>query len=111
MLSDQELKALNKIANSSLLKNVYPMVDRVEITYVGEGRKGRRKLDNYKVAVYLNDDSITEKNMYEKEFDPYYLISQYIGIDFLYYLGIPRYNNQFWIEAYSPDGSVILTDY
>ena len=111
MINEPMLKLLNKISNSSLLKGVYPMVDRVEIKYYGEGRRYGRPHDNYKVAVYLNDDSITEKNMYDKEFDPYYLLSHYIEGEFLKYLGISRYKNQFYIEVYSPDGSIVVTDY
>jgi hypothetical protein len=117
MLSDWELRSLNKIANSSLLKRIYPMVDRVDISYYGEGRVRGRRADNYKVAVYLNDDTITHKNMYEKQFDPYYLLQHYIENEFFYYLGIPRGNfissdnNQFYIEVYSPDGSIVVTDY
>jgi hypothetical protein len=26
-------------------------------------------------------------------------------------LGISRYKNQFYIEVYSPDGSIVVTDY
>jgi hypothetical protein len=29
----------------------------------------------------------------------------------LKYLGISRYKNQFYIEVYSPDGSIVVTDY
>jgi hypothetical protein len=56
MLSNQELKSLNKIANSSLLKNIYPMVDSVDISYTGEGTIRGTPVYKYKVAVYLNDD-------------------------------------------------------
>jgi hypothetical protein len=49
--------------------------------------------------------------MYDKEFDPYYLLSHYIEGEFLKYLGISRYKNQFYIEVYSPDGSIVVTDY
>lgn len=111
MLSEFELKALNKITNSSLLKDVYPMVDSIDISYSGEGHIRGTQVDNYKVSVYLNDDSITKDNMYEKEFDPFFLLFHHIDGRFLYYLGIPRDNNQFWIEVYSPDGSLVLSDY
>jgi len=111
MLSNQELKSLNKIANSSLLKNIYPMVDSVDISYTGEGNIRGILVYKYKVAVYLNDDSITTENMYDKKFDPFFLLFHYIGGEFLYYLGIPQGNNQFYIEVYSPDGSIVMSDY
>ena len=111
MLSNQELKALNRITNSSLLKYIYPMVDSVDISYIGEGTIRGTLVYKYKVAVYLNDDSITTKNMYDKKFDPFFLLFHYIGGEFLYYLGIPQGNNQFYIEVYSPDGSIVMSDY
>ena len=111
MLSDRELKSLNKITNSSLLKDIYPMVDSVDISYNGEGKIRGTQVYKYKVVVYLNDDSITTENMYDKKFDPFFLIFHYIGVEFLYYLGIPQGNNQFYIEVYSPDGSLVLSDY
>jgi hypothetical protein len=111
MLSNQELKALNRITNSSLLKDIYPMVDSVDISYTGEGKIRGTQVYKYKVAVYLNDDSITTENMYDKKFDPFYLLFHYISGEFLYYLGIPQGNNQFYIEVYSPDGSLVLSDY
>jgi hypothetical protein len=49
--------------------------------------------------------------MYDKKFDPFFLLFHYIGGEFLYYLGIPQGNNQFYIEVYSPDGSLVLSDY
>jgi hypothetical protein len=48
--------------------------------------------------------------MYEKDFDPYYLVTRYIERDFFYYLGIDRMGNSFWFEVYAPDGSVVLND-
>jgi hypothetical protein len=111
MLSNQELKALNRITNSSLLKDIYPMVDSVDISYTGEGTIRGTLVYKYKVVVYLNDDSITTENMYDKKFDPFYLLFHYISREFLYYLGIPQGNNQFYIEVYSPDGSLVLSDY
>lgn len=119
MISKLELKSLNKISNSSLLKDIYPMVDRVDIEYWGKdskewtsiyGNKGSTTTDNYKVGIYLNDDSITKDNMYEKDFDPYYLVTRYIERDFLNYLGVDRMGNSFWFEVYGPDGSVVLSD-
>ena len=85
MLSDRELKSLNKITNSSLLKDIYPMVDSVDISYTGEGKIRGTQVYKYKVAVYLNDDSITTENMYDKKFDPFFLLFQ-LGIWFVYYL-------------------------
>jgi hypothetical protein len=111
MLSNQELRALNRIANSSLLKGIYPMVDSMDISYTGEGKIRGTQVYKYKVAVYLNDDSITTENMYDKKFDPFFLLFHYISGEFLYYLGIPQGNNQFYIEVYSSDGSLVLSDY
>ena len=111
MLSGQELKSLNKLVNSSVLRRIYPMVDRVDISYTGDGTIRGIQVYKYKVAVYLNDDSITTENMYDKKFDPFFLLFHYISGEFLYYLGIPQGNNQFYIEVYSPDGSLVLSDY
>ena len=91
MLSDRELKSLNKITNSSLLKDIYPMVDSVDISYTGEGKIRGTQVYKYKVAVYLNDDSITTENMYDKKFDPFFLLfSLYRWRIFILFGNTPR---------------------
>ena len=87
MLSDRELKSLNKLVNSSVLNRIYPMVDSVDISYTGEGTIRGTQVYKYKVAVYLNDDSITTKNMYDKKFDPFFLLFHYIGGEFFILFG------------------------
>ena len=84
MINNFQIKGLEKLVNSSLIRDVYPMVDHINLIYVDQGYYKDKIIFN----IYLNDESITEENMYQKNFDPHYLIdhyvrnySKYVGID------------------------------
>jgi hypothetical protein len=64
--------------------------------------RGNRLLD---VDIFLNDPTITEKNMYDNDFDPHYLVEYHIK-NYARYLGI---ENKFVINfiVWGPDGDII----
>ena len=109
MIEDYQLNGLNKILNSEILTTIYPMLDHIEVKYSGMGRHQWKDTPHYKVNIYLNDDSITRDNMYDKEFDPYYLVDHHLK-NYLDYLGIDRYGQLFSFSVFSPDGSFVTAD-
>lgn len=64
--------SLEKFLNSSFIKNIYPMVERIEITDLDE-ENGTMKYD-----VYLDTSDIEYKTMYENNFDPHYLNDHHV---------------------------------
>lgn len=95
------IKGLNKLVNSDIIKDVYPMIDRI----VSGIYRNNKFLE---FEIYLNDPEITEKNMYEKGFDPHYLVGYHIK-KLLPYLGLQDITNLSFI-VYGTDGESITYD-
>ena len=102
MISDFQIKGLEKLANSGIIKNIYPMVDHVEIRNGNIVTQRGNTLLN--IDIFLNDESITSENMYEMELDPHYLIDKHLKQYFPYF-DIRDVIIDFIV--WSPDGEVI----
>jgi len=105
MINDFQIKGLEKLANSGIIKNIYPMVDHVEIRHEDTGASGFGiDLDRINVDIFLNDSNITSDNMYDMELDPHYLIEKYLKQYFPYF---DIHNVIVDFIVWSPDGEVI----
>ena len=79
MIENFQIKGLEKLANSGLIKSIYPMVDYIEIKYEDTGASGFGiDFDQIDVDIHLNDPEITNGNMYDMELDPHYLIDYHV---------------------------------
>jgi hypothetical protein len=76
-MKDFQLIGLEKLLNSDTINKIYPMVDHIDIRMDEDfvTPRGNRLLD---VDIFLNDPTITEKNMYDNDFDPHYLVEYHI---------------------------------
>ena len=79
------------------------MIDHVDI--ISLDKSDRRSGYDLSVSIFLNDPSITKNNMYQKDFDPHYLVEKHIK-DLSKYLGIDL--NYIGFKLYGPDGDLIL---
>ena len=88
MIEPYKIKGLTKLLNSGVIKEIYPMIDRIVIRYddLDEETFGT-EWDRFDISIFLNDDSITKKNMYDKDFDPHYLVSHHLKKYFPYFNG------------------------
>jgi hypothetical protein len=68
-------KVANKLFNSDYIKGLYPMIDRIETQVISDGDEEFPFYTLF-IMVHLNDPSINSNNMYEKGFDPHYLIQR-----------------------------------
>ena len=84
MAKNFEIKGLEKLINSSVIKDIYPMVDHLEIRHDEDfiTQRGNRRID---VDIFLNDPTITKENMYDRELDPHYLVEYHIKSYFPYF--------------------------
>ena len=107
MIEKFQIKGLEKLANSGLIKSIYPMVDHIDI-YVNEDKGGvtKRGYNRLDFNIYLNDPSITSGNMYEMEFDPHYLIDRHIK-QYLPYINIDKVAIDFIV--WGPEGDIIYS--
>jgi len=108
MMNKSQIKGLKKILNSELIKDVYPMVDHIDVWYMGtKNRQTWREIPMYHVEIYLNDPSIYDFNMYEKGLDPHYLVDYHLK-NYLNYLGIDKSSQIFSFNVYSPSGQKVV---
>jgi hypothetical protein len=106
VLSD---KILNKLFNSEYIKNIYPMIDNIDVNVDWDGDDA---FPFYKlhVTVKLNDPSFNEYNIYEKGFDPHYLYDYHLK----YLLNFLNINlntaliEQVFIKVLNPNGEEIV---
>jgi len=86
MIKEHIIRAYSKLINSDIVKKIYTMIDHIDIVEI----KDNIHFVGYNVYVhiYLNDPTIDQYNMYQKQFDPHYLcehylkkMSKYLGID------------------------------
>lgn len=75
------INALHKLFNSSIIKDVYPMIEDISIIdlNVEEG-------DMF-LNIEVNSDNMNYDNMYDDYFDPFYLVDYHI-VKLLPYVGI-----------------------
>lgn len=104
-MKDFQIKGLEKLVNSSAIKDIYPMVDHLEIRHDEDSvtQRGNHRID---VDIFLNDPTITKDNMYDREFDPHYLAEYHIKSYF------PYFNlNNIIIDyiVWGPDGNVVYS--
>lgn len=70
-------KILDKLVNSDYIKEIYPMLDRIETKMDWDGDEEFPFYD-LELNMYLNDPDINAFNMYEKGFDPHYLVDEHL---------------------------------
>jgi len=104
MIKEFKIKGLEKLVNSSVIKDIYPMVDRIIIRDDNyETGRGNKLIS---VDIFLNDENITKENMYDREFDPHYLIDYHIKSYFPYF-NLKKIVMDFIV--WGPDGDIIYS--
>lgn len=77
-----QISALERYANSDVIKKIYPMVDHIDIRF-----KDDSAIFIY-VKIFLNDPTIHSGNIYTKGMDHHYLTDHHLK-NFFPYIGIP----------------------
>lgn len=99
---------LHKLMNSDYIKSIYPMVDNIETRMDWDGDDEFPFYD-IELIVHLTDPDIRTFNMYEKGFDPHYLIDNHMMFLFKM-VGINRNTaiiDQVYIKVVGPDGEIV----
>lgn len=99
-------KIADKLFNSDYIKGLYPMIDRIETHVISDGDEEFPFYTLF-IMVRLNDPSINSNNMYEKGFDPHYLIHTHLKF-MMKMAGVnTREIIQISILVRNPDGDII----
>lgn len=105
MVDKKIISAYSKLINSDVVKNIYPMIDNIEIIEFKEHPRFNNAY-NMSINIYLNDPTITMNNMYKKNFDPFYLVEKHLK-DLSKYLGLEF--GKIGFKVYGPDKDLILS--
>ena len=107
MIEKYKIKGLEKLINNSSIKEIYPMVDHIDI-YVDEDEGGvtKRGYNRLDFNIFLNDPEITSGNMYDMELDPHYLIDHHLK-QYLPYFNIGKAAIDFIV--WGPEGDIIYS--
>ncbi len=78
MISEFQLRGLEKLLNSGVIQDIYPMVDNIRLSIPEDTNPNYKGLNNLNIDIILNDPTFNEANMYMKELDPHYLVDYHI---------------------------------
>lgn len=87
MIDNYQIRGLEKLANSGIIKEIYPMVDHIEID-INKEKQFRHQSwapNTLDLNIFVNDSEMTSLNMYDKELDPHYLVDKYLKEYFPYF--------------------------
>jgi len=101
-------KILNKIVNSGYVKNMYPMIERIDTVVDWDGDDAFPFYVLH-INIYLNDPSINEFNMIEKGVKPTTFLMEVISL--LKMIGINRNNStieQVYTKVFNTEGELLL---
>ena len=98
-MSNQIKHALEKLLNSSFIKEIYPMIDHINVDSL-DIDKGTL---NY--TVFLNISNISYNTMYDNGFDPHYLNDYHVkeGLSF-FSLKLPHRS----FDVYKKNGNYLV---
>jgi len=107
MIKDYQIKGLEKLANSGIIKKIYPMVDHIKIhTNKDKQFNHHWAPDTIDVDIFLNDPTINNHNMYDMELDPHYLIDHHLK-NYFPYFNIDNIIIDFIV--WGPDGNIVTS--
>ena len=95
-------RALTKLINSEMIKEVYPMVDHIDIKNIVLNDSGGRPGYIINLDIVVNDSLMTSDNMFDSDFDPHWLVDKHV-VDLSKYLSIDISNIFFTVHNLEGD--------
>lgn len=108
MITDAQIKGLEKLLNSDVIKNIYPIIGKIEV------QKSENPLENLEdtlhLNIYLNDPEANEENLWDEfNFDEYWVVDHHIR-RLLPYLGIDNDKTSIRFSVYDMNLNMIKTN-
>lgn len=108
MIDKAQIKGLEKLVNSDVIKNIYPIIGEIEV-HNSENPFSTFE-DTLHFNIYLNDPKATKENMWDEfQFDQHYLIDHHIR-RLLPYLGIDNNKTSIRYRIYNTNFDMIDTN-
>jgi hypothetical protein len=108
MIDKSQIRGLEKLLNSSLIKNIYPVVGEIE---VHNTENPFDYLDGtLHLNIYLNDPEVTKDNLWDKfNFDEHYFVDHHVR-NLLPYLSIDNDKTSIRFSIYDTNFDMIKTN-
>jgi hypothetical protein len=108
MINDSQIKGLEKLVNSDVIKSIYPVIDEIEIH--NSDNPFEYLEDTLHLNIYLNNPEANKNNLWDKfNFDEHYLVDHHIR-KLLPYLGIDNNKTSIRFRVYDTNFDVISTN-
>lgn len=105
MIDINQRKSLQKLINSPVIKDIYPIIEHIDIHY--------REFPFHYISeflifdIYLNDPRATKQNLWDEfQLDYHYLIDHYVR-NLLPYVGIDKQKVGFRFRIYDTNHNII----
>jgi hypothetical protein len=108
MIDDSQIRGLEKLLNSDIIKNIYPVIDKIE---VHNSDNPFEYLENtLHLNIYLNNPEANKENLWDKfNFDEHYLVDHHVR-NLLPYLSIDNDKTSIRFRVYDANFDVIITN-
>ncbi len=108
MITDAQIKGLEKLLNSDVIKNIYPVIGEIEV-YNSENPFDVLE-DTLHLNIYLNNPDANKNNLWDKfNFDEYYLVDHHVR-KLLPYIGIDNNKTSIRFSVYDTNFDMIKTN-
>ncbi len=101
-MEERLVKGFEKLINSDVIKNIYPMVDHINISNMSLSSKNGNPYYVMTLDIVVNDSLMTKDNMFDSDFDPHWMVDKYIA-DLSKYLSISIRNIFFTVHNLEGD--------
>jgi hypothetical protein len=108
MINDSQIKGLEKLVNSDVIKSVYPIVGEIEVH--NSDNPFEYLEDTLHLNIYLNDPDANKNNLWKKfNFDEHWMVDHHIR-RLLPYLGIDNDKTSIRFSVYDTNMDMIKTN-
>lgn len=105
MIDINQRKSLQKLINSDIIKNIYPVIGNIDVHYYESESSIIR--DYLILDIYLNNPDANKDNMWDEfKLDQHYLIDHHIR-KLLPYIGIDNNQTGFRYRIYDTDFNIV----
>lgn len=105
MIDINQRKSLQKLINSDIIKNIYPVIGNIDVHYY---EREHWMINDYLIFdIYLNNPKANEQNLWDEfQLDQNYLIDHHIR-NLLPYIGIDNEKTGLRYRIYDTDFNII----
>lgn len=107
MIDKSQIRGLEKLLNSDIIKNIYPIIGNISVEYFENELGFLNFSDKIILNIYLNDPSANNHNLWDEfQLDQHYLIDHHIR-NLLPYINIDNEKTIIRYRIYNTEFDII----